>query len=236
MQTIAIASAFKVLSSDNLIYGPIDLDMLVQWVRERRVDRETWVLVEPENEWVAAGSLEPLNSEFDLLDAIPEVDTVSQSDLAEVTVAELREFERFKPYSNEELEMMVGFCELVEAAPGEVIIRKGDLSDSMFLLLSGRVQARLRVGGHNTPLGEMEPGELFGEVAMLSQTPRTADVVTELPSRLLRLTSDRFRDLHENHPALAAKMLFNLSRQLATRLSQRNNEMQKELASAFVWR
>ena len=82
----------------------------------------------------------------------------------------------------------------------------------------------------------MEPGELFGEVAMLSQTPRTADVVTEVPSRLLRLTSDRFRDLHENHPALAAKMLFNHSRQLATRLSQRNNEMQKELASAFVWR
>ncbi len=236
MQNLVAVSAFKVLSSDNLIYGPIDLDTLVQWVRERRVDRETWVLLEPENEWVAASNLESLNTEFELLDTIPEVDLVPQLDLAEVTVAELREFERFKPYSNEELQTMVSFCELMEAASGEVIIRKGDLSDSMFLLLSGRVQARLRVGGHNTPLGEMEPGELFGEVAMLSQTPRTADVVTEEPSRLLRLTSDRFQDLHANHPALAAKMLFNLSRQLATRISQRNNEMQKDLASSFVWR
>jgi CRP-like cAMP-binding protein len=122
------------------------------------------------------------------------------------------------------------------AAKGDLIIKKGDLSDAMFLVVSGQVRARLRVGGHDTSLGTMEPGELFGEVAMLSQTARSADVVAEVPTRLLQLTSEGFQELMSEHPKLAARMLYNISRLLATRLSQRNQELQKDLASSFVWR
>ena len=228
------SKVFQVLSSDNLIYGPIDAGTLLQWVKERRLQRDTWVLVE--NEWMAAGSLDFLVSAFDVLDYAREADAVNSRDSAEVTVAELRGFERFQPYSNQELEILARLSDVVEAAPGELIIKKGDLSDAMFLVLSGRVQARLRVGGHNTDLGAMEPGEIFGEVAMLSQTARTADVVAEVPSRLLRLTSEGFRKMMADHPSLAAKMLFNMSRLLATRLGQRNADLQKDLATSFVWR
>ena len=227
---------FSVLSSDNLIYGPIDAATLLQWVRERRIQRDTWVLLTPENQWVAAGTLEVLLPEFDLLESRLEPEPVNPSDAAEVTVAELRGFERFQPYSNQELELLVSFCDLVEAGQGDLIIKKGDVSDAMFLVLSGKVQARLRVGGHNTPLGTMESGEIFGEVAMLSQTPRTADVLAEVPSRLLRLTSDSFRKLMAEHSNLASKILFNMSRLLATRLGQRNADLHQDLAASFVWR
>ncbi len=132
--------------------------------------------------------------------------------------------------------LFVSFCEVMEAGTNELIIKKGDLSDAMFLILSGKVQARLRVGGHNNPLGTMGPGEIFGEVAMLSQVPRTADVLAEVPSRLLRLTSEGFKKLMDEHSALAAKILFNMSRLLATRLGQRNADLQKDLATSFVWR
>src|SRR5262249_60837720 len=108
----------------------------------------------------------------------------------------------------------------------DLIIRKGDLSDSMFLVVSGQARARLRVGGHDTSLGTIGPGELFGEVAMLSQTARSADVVAEGPTRLLRLTADRFQELMYDHSQLAARLLYSISRQLATRLSQRNQELQ----------
>jgi sulfate permease, SulP family len=82
----------------------------------------------------------------------------------------------------------------------------------------------------------MEPGELFGEVAMLSQTARSADVVAEAPTRLLRLSSERFQELMADHSRLAARFLFNIARLLATRMSQRNDALQKDLASSFVWR
>jgi CRP-like cAMP-binding protein len=237
MQTESASAVFKVLSSDNLIYGPIDLATLVQWIQERRVQRETWIFLETANDWVAAGSIDALKREFDDLGAVPEVALNVDADIfPEVTLDELRRFERFAPYSDEDLALLLTFCEFVMADKDDVIIKKGDLSDSMFLVLSGQVRARLRVGGHDTTLGTMEPGELFGEIAMLSQTARSADVVADVPARLLRLTSENFQELMTKHSELAARMLFNMSRQLATRLCQRNQELYKDLASSFVWR
>jgi CRP-like cAMP-binding protein len=236
MQMDSGDAVFKVLSSDNLIYGPIDLATLIQWVRERRVHRESWVHWETTNDWVTAGSISGLQPEFDALGAVAEAAPSAQGALATITLDELRAFERFAPYSNEDLTLLLTFCELVLAEQDELIIRKGDLSDSMFLVLSGQVRARLRVGGQDTSLGTMGPGELFGEVAMLSQTARSADVVADAPTRLLRLTSEHFQELMSNHSGLAARMLYNMARQLATRMSQRNQELQKDLASSFVWR
>ena len=236
MQAASAAAVFKVLSSDNLIYGPIDLATLVQWVRERRVQRETWVHLETENNWVAAGAISALQPEFDALAETAETAPPAEVDSQAIRLEELRDFKRFAPYSNEDLALLLTFSELVTAAKGDVIIRKGDLSDSMFLVLAGQVRARIRVGGHDTSLGTMEPGELFGEVAMLSQTARSADVVAEVPTRLLRLTSERFQELMSNHSQLAARLLYNISRLLATRMSQRNDQLQKDLASSFVWR
>lgn len=236
MQLDSTEAVFKVLSSDNLIYGPIDLATLVQWVQERRVQRESWIHLETANKWVAAGAIDALQSEFDALTEAPEEVPSSTAALSALTIDELRGFERFAPYSNEELALMITFCELVTAAKGDLIIKKADLSDSMFLVLSGQVRARIRVGDHDTSLGTMDPGELFGEVAMLSQTPRSADVVAEAPTRLLRLTSERFQELMSEHSTLAAKMLYNMSRLLAARISQRNDQLQKDLASSFVWR
>jgi CRP-like cAMP-binding protein len=236
MQVDSSSAVFKVLSSDNLIYGPIDLPTLVQWVQERRVQRETWVLLEASNDWIAAGSINALQPEFDAMAASVEAAPSAEANSPQISIEELRGFERFAPYSNEELTLLITFCELVTAAKGDLIIKKGDLSDSMFLVLSGQVRARLRVGGVDTSLGTMEPGELFGEVAMLSQTARSADVVAEKSTRLLRLSAERFQEMIANHSQLAARLLFNIARLLATRMSQRNQELQKDLASSYVWR
>jgi hypothetical protein len=235
MQMDSAEAVFKVLSSDNLIYGPINLATLVQWVQERRVQKETWVHWETANDWVAAGAIEVLRPEFDAIGQTREPAAAPTTGTA-ITLEELRSFDRFDPYSNEELVVLVDFCEVVTAAKDDLIIRKGELSDAMFLVVSGQVRARIRVGGHDTWLGTMEPGEVFGEVAMLSQTARSADVVAEAPTRLLRLSAARFQELMSAHSKLAVRLLYNMSRLLATRLSQRNDELQKDLASSFVWR
>jgi len=236
MEATSADAVFKVLSSDNLIYGPIDLATLVQWVRERRVHRESWIHSETANTWVAAGSIDALQPEFDVLAEVPKAAPSAEAALPSITIDELRGFERFAPYSNEDLALLLTFSELVTAEKGDLIIKNGDLSDSMFLVLSGQVRARIRVGGHDTSLGTMEPGELFGEVAMLAQTARSADVVAEVPTRLLRLSSERFQQLMSDHSQLAARILYNISRLLATRISQRNQQLEKDLASDFVWR
>jgi CRP-like cAMP-binding protein len=227
---------FKVWSSDDLIYGPVDLATLVQWVQERRVLRDTWVHSQAANDWVAAGDMEELRSHFEAQDSQPQVDEAATAPEARASVEDLRSFERFAPYSYDELKRFLDYCDLVTAQKGELIIKKGDLSDAMFLVLSGEVRARLKVGGHDNSLGKIGAGELFGEVAMLSRTARSADVVGEAPTRLLRLSSEAFQRLIEEDSALAARILFNISHSLATRLAERNIDLQKDLSSAFVWR
>ena len=234
MQMNSIGPVFRVLASDNHSYGPIDLPTLIQWVRERRVQRGTWVFSATSNHWMPASSVSALHPEFDALTAAAEALDVPASSAA-VTVEELRQFERFAHHSNDELALLLGFCDVVVAGREELVIKKGDLSNSLFLLLSGRVRARMKVGGVEKVIGTMEPGELFGEVAMLSQTARSADVVAEVPSRLLQLTSDRFQELMSGHAALAVKLLYNMSQLLAARLSARNAELQKDLAASNSW-
>jgi CRP-like cAMP-binding protein len=219
-----------------MIYGPVDLATLVQWVRERRVLRDTWIHWQTANDWIPAGEMEELRSHFETRDVEPAVQEPAVPCEAGVSVEDLRDFERFAPYSNAELTRFLEYCDVVQAKQGELIIKKGDLSDAMFLVLSGEVRARLKVGGHDTSLGNISAGELFGEVAMLSRTARSADVVAETPARLLRLSSEAFQLLVEEDPPLAARILFNVARSLATRLAERNIDLQKDLASAFVWR
>jgi CRP/FNR family cyclic AMP-dependent transcriptional regulator len=227
MQTNIANDVLKVLSSDNRVYGPIDFPTLVQWVRERRVQPDTWIHSESANGWFAAGSLPELQSVFAGLSSTSQNKPAAEKSLGDVAVEELRKFERFAPYSNEELSLLIQFCDVLMVVKDDVIIKKGDLSDSLFLILSGRVRARLKAGGSDTSLGVMEPGELFGEVAMLSQTPRSADVIAEGPTRLLQLTSEHFQELMRDYPALGAKILYNISRLLATRLAETQHPTSK---------
>lgn len=126
------------------------------------MQRESWVFMETANNWVAAESIDGLKREFDDLGAVPEVALKTEEDIfPKVTLDELRRFERFAPYSNEVLALLLTFCEFVAVGKDDVIIRKGDLSDSMFLVLSWQVRARLPVGGQDTSLGTIpatDPG------------------------------------------------------------------------------
>jgi CRP-like cAMP-binding protein len=62
-------------------------------------------------------------------------------------------------------------------APGEVIVREGDKGDAAYMIVAGRCRAYRTVGGVEETLGEMEPGDAFGEMALILFEPRAASVV-----------------------------------------------------------
>ena len=53
----------------NLICGPVDLETLMHWVGEGRVQRDTWIHWETANDWVAAGDIEELEATFSSMPA-----------------------------------------------------------------------------------------------------------------------------------------------------------------------
>jgi serine/threonine-protein kinase len=60
---------------------------------------------------------------------------------------------------------------------GTVILHEGDPPDAAYILMSGRCEAYRTVGLERRPLREMGPGDVFGEMALLSKQPRSASVI-----------------------------------------------------------
>ena len=81
--------------------------------------------------------------------------------------------------------------------PQEVIARTGDAGDAMYFIASGRVEVQL----DPEPV-ELKGGDFFGEIALVEQTTRTADVVALTSCQLLALRARDFRDLMEQNPEI----------------------------------
>jgi voltage-gated potassium channel len=84
---------------------------------------------------------------------------------------------------------------------GAVVVRRGERGDCMYFIAAGAVEIKL---AEPLRLGE---GEFFGEIALLTGTPRTATVVAAEPCTLLRLDIVEFRELMGRRPDLARVIL-----------------------------
>lgn len=88
-----------------------------------------------------------------------------------------------------------------------VIINEGDRSDSIFIVVSGRVKAFLRgSGGRDVVLNVHGPGEYFGEIA-LDEGPRSASVMTLEESKFLVISKADFRSFLSADPDFAMKLI-----------------------------
>jgi voltage-gated potassium channel len=82
---------------------------------------------------------------------------------------------------------------------GAMVIREGEVGDSMFFIVTGEVEVRIRPRTR-----ALRAGNFFGEMALLDRKPRSADVVTLTPCTLLVLNIAEFYQLAGHQPALIA--------------------------------
>ena len=76
------------------------------------------------------------------------------------------------------------------------VTRAGDTGDNAYFILSGRLVAGRTTGeGNTSPCPAMGAGDVFGEIAALTGSPRTADVVAEEPTALLEVPAETLRNL-----------------------------------------
>ena len=123
----------------------------------------------------------------------------------------LRSTTLFAGFTDEQLEAVPQVARPHSFAPGEVIVEEGELgARSLWLVLEGDVEIRvagelLRVEG---------PGSHFGEMALLNDAPRSADVVARTAVTALQLSRDHLRGLIHGNPDVAIAMLAEMSRRL----------------------
>ncbi len=87
--------------------------------------------------------------------------------------------------------------------PGQLIIREGDPGRSFFVIVEGKVRIyKLQPDGGELTLAHLGEGAFFGEMALLSGAPRTANVVAEEDTEILEVTDVVLRELAQHHPAV----------------------------------
>jgi small-conductance mechanosensitive channel/CRP-like cAMP-binding protein len=112
--------------------------------------------------------------------------------------------EIFAPLSAVEKEAVARSAIRSVYAPGELILRRGDPGDSMFVIYRGNVEVRLPSRDGNTQqVAELKPGNFFGEMALLTGEPRNADVITVSEVETLEIRKGVLQQLLDNNAALA---------------------------------
>ncbi len=115
----------------------------------------------------------------------------------------------------------------VPVGPGAVLCRQGDSGDDMFLIESGRFAVDVTLGGRQVRLAELGPGGVFGEIAIVTEQPRSATVTAQTKGRVWALNRLDFHELAFEYPQLpiAASRLAR-DRLTRTRSGQFANEHQ----------
>jgi MFS family permease len=132
--------------------------------------------------FVAAGILLPALLAFDGR-AFLRVDR--RADVPVVEIALLRSLPLFAPLAAPELEAVARALVPIETGAGETVIRRGDVGDRFYVVAAGELDVE-EVGR------VMRRGDVFGEIALIVDIPRTATVRARSPSRLLTLDRRSF--------------------------------------------
>jgi CRP/FNR family transcriptional regulator, cyclic AMP receptor protein len=98
---------------------------------------------------------------------------------------------------------------------GEAIVREGEPGVGAFMIRSGKVEVTKESGDETEHLNTLGPGEVFGEIALLTDLPRTATVRALEPTEVLGLTAWNFRAELQKSPELAYQLLRVTARRLA---------------------
>jgi CRP/FNR family transcriptional regulator, cyclic AMP receptor protein len=111
-------------------------------------------------------------------------------------------------------------------ALGTRIFQYGDAGDKLFVILEGKVRISREVAGMGEEaLAVLGPGEVFGEMALLDESLRSADALAHSRCRLLVIKKDDFDDLLFFHKDLAYEVLWSSVRVLSARLRETNDKL-----------
>jgi branched-chain amino acid transport system substrate-binding protein len=109
-------------------------------------------------------------------------------------------------------------------APDELVIRAGDAGDSMFVVHKGRVQVQINENGKPRPVATLNEGDFFGEMALFTGEPRTANVVALEETEVLEIGHAAMKRVFDTNPDLVESLSFIISERRQGLASQRDSQ------------
>jgi len=247
---------YNIWAADNVVYGPVELPTLAAWVKDERVLANTWIFDGQNDRWRKAAQLPELQSFFqkqsgstsarsadattsspsarsaDATTSSPSARSANATNRLKITPGMLRRVKALAEMSDGQLERFLQFMEPQQARQWRQIVKQGEAGDGMYLVLEGELRVRLMINDRETILATLGPGECFGEMALFDRGPRSADVLANKDSVLLKVGSEAFDKLRLEAPELAAPMLHAIGRTLAGRIRADNKRIKDSVTFA----
>lgn len=120
--------------------------------------------------------------------------------------AALAEMEVFRDIPANLLDQLVAEFRFAEVEPGTVVVAQGTAGNQLFVVDEGELDVTVHLGDRDRVIGRLGRGELFGEAAVLRETPRTATVTARTHVRLWTLTAESLSAWIERVPGLRERV------------------------------
>ncbi len=128
----------------------------------------------------------------------------------------------FQGVDPESANALAGELEYLDVPKGHTIFSEGDLGDSLYIVMSGKVKVgRRALDGRENMIAVMGPTDLFGELSLFDPGPRTASAQAVTDAKVARLRQTALRPWITNRPEIAEQLL----RVLARRLRRTNDAL-----------
>lgn len=130
-------------------------------------------------------------------------------------IGQLKETSLFRGMPEEAVATVVQKAIVRRLTVGEVLMRRGEMGDSLFMIYTGWVKIVTEDSrGEELIINKCGPGETLGEVALLDQGPRSATVVALTEAEVFELRSEDFQVLLDQRPDLAMTLIRGFSSRL----------------------
>jgi CRP-like cAMP-binding protein len=129
----------------------------------------------------------------------------------------LKGVDLFSAIPGEDLSQIAQIADEVELDGGETVFKEGDLGDSLYLIVSGKV----RVHKGAVEIAVLGERQVFGEMALLDSEPRSASITSVSDVTLLRIHQEDFADILAEKSEIAQGIIKVLSRRLRGQLNKK---------------
>jgi CRP/FNR family cyclic AMP-dependent transcriptional regulator len=132
----------------------------------------------------------------------------------------------FKYLSPSELDSLASRLQRREVAKGTVIFKEGSDGQEMFLITKGEMEISITRNESKLVLAELGESSFFGEMALITDKPRTATVMALVDSEAYVLSKSEFQGLLVKEPQLMARLLMAMAEVLSQRIQATNENLE----------
>jgi CRP/FNR family cyclic AMP-dependent transcriptional regulator len=134
-----------------------------------------------------------------------------------------KHFCSFKEDDWSNLEIAGSLCDF---SAGDVVFADGARGRDMYIILQGEAQVHKNVSGRDVLIASLGIGDIFGEMAILEDMPRSAEVRAKTDCALLRISADNLDKLRQENVATGLKLMDVMIVELSHRIREANKSME----------